>query len=36
VYCYANTDKDKAGAAQQRHHPEWNALDTQITEKELG
>jgi len=36
VYCYANTDKDKAGAAQQRHHPEWNALDMQINEKELG
>ncbi len=34
VYCYANIDKDKAGAAQQRHHPGWNALDMQVDEKE--
>jgi hypothetical protein len=34
VYCYANIDKDKAEAAQQRHHPEWNALDMQVDEKE--
>ena len=33
VYCYATIDKDKAGAAQQRHHPEWNALDMQVDEK---
>jgi len=34
VYCNANIDKDKAGAAQQTHHPGWDALDMQVDEKE--
>ena len=34
VYCYANIDKVKAGAVQQRHHPEWNSLDMQVDEME--
>lgn len=35
IYCYANTDKDKAIAAQERHDPEWNALHREAAEMEI-
>jgi hypothetical protein len=33
VYCYANTDKDRAAAMRQRHDPAWNALHGQVDEE---
>jgi hypothetical protein len=32
VYCYANTDKNRARSAQQRHNPAWNALSMNVVE----
>jgi hypothetical protein len=32
IYCYANSDKDKAREAQQRQNLEWNALGVNVTE----
>ncbi len=37
VYCYANTDADKARSAQQRHNPEWSSLTMQTVDpREIG
>lgn len=36
VYCYANADKDRAGRNQRSHHPEWNALKMNVTEKDVS
>lgn len=35
VYCYANTDADKARSTQRRHNPEWSALTMQVDEKRI-
>ncbi len=32
IYCYANTDKEKAVEAVKRHNPEWNSLVEDVTE----
>jgi hypothetical protein len=32
LYCYANSDQGRAGAALQKHKPEWNALNAQVRE----
>lgn len=32
VYCYANSNQDRARAALMRHDPEWNALGEQVPE----
>jgi hypothetical protein len=36
LYCYANTDKNKAIAAREKHNPEWNALMMQVDEKNFA
>ncbi len=36
VYCYANSDKDRAGRARLAHDPSWNALNRNVEEGELG
>jgi hypothetical protein len=36
VYCYANTDKDRAAQAFRRHDPGWNALNLRADEEEKG
>ncbi len=33
VYCYANSDQNKAAAALQRHDPAWNALHMNVDEE---
>lgn len=33
VYCYANTDKERARSIQQRHNPEWNSLKMHVSEE---
>lgn len=32
LYCYANSNKDRAAAALQRHDPAWNALTMNVEE----
>lgn len=32
LYCYANVDKNKAVANQEKHNPEWNALHRHVEE----
>ena len=34
VYCYANSDKNRAGKAQRNHDPSWNALSGNVVEDE--
>ncbi len=34
IYCYANSNQDRARDALMRHDPEWNALDAQVGEKD--
>jgi len=36
LYCYANTDKDRARAAMLRHDPAWNALNGYVPEEKIG
>jgi DNA repair photolyase len=32
VYCYANTDKERAENAAKRHNPRWNSLEAEVEE----
>lgn len=34
VYCYANSDKNRAGKAQLEHDPSWNSLTRNVDEDE--
>jgi hypothetical protein len=36
VYCYANSDKNKADKAQREHDPSWNALTRNVDEHEVA
>ncbi len=36
VYCYANSDKDRAGKAQKEHDPSWNSLTRNVDEHEVA
>ncbi len=36
VYCYANSDKDRAGKAQLTHDPSWNALTMNVEVHEVA
>jgi len=36
VYCYANSDKNRAGKAQQAHDPSWNSLIRDVDEHEVA
>lgn len=36
AYCYANTDKERAEAAQRRHDPAGNSLGRQVPEEMIG
>ncbi|MBI5408501.1 MAG: DUF1848 domain-containing protein [Nitrospirae bacterium] len=36
IYCYANTDKEKAVAFHSAFNPDWNALDTNIDVEEYS
>ena len=36
VYCYANSDKNRAGKAQREHDPSWNSLTGNVDENEQG
>jgi hypothetical protein len=35
VYCYANSDKNRAERAQLQHDPSWNALNRNIAEQDV-
>ncbi|HUJ18658.1 MAG TPA: DUF1848 domain-containing protein [Nitrospirota bacterium] len=36
LYCYANSDKDRARSLQHRHEPEWNSLRADVREVDGG
>jgi len=36
VYCYANSDKNRAGKAQKEHDPSWNSLTRNVDVHELA
>ncbi len=36
LYCYANTDRDRARAAVLQHDPLWNALSGHVPEEKIG
>jgi hypothetical protein len=36
VYCYANSDKNRAGKAEKEHDPSWNSLTRDVDDHEVA